>query len=98
MIQSVVGAMPNLALQPVQTSTNSTDGTSFGQYLSDALNQVNQSVVDSQNLDEQLAAGQVSDIHTVMIAAQKATLELQLATNIRDKVVSAYQDVMRMQV
>jgi flagellar hook-basal body complex protein FliE len=99
MIQSVAAVVPNLSIQSADTSANPTgDGTSFGKYLSDALNQVNQAIVDSQNLSEQLAAGQVNDLHTVMIAAQKATLELQLATQVRDKVISAYQDVMRMQV
>jgi flagellar hook-basal body complex protein FliE len=99
MIQAVTGTLPDFSTQSAQTAEKNTgNGGSFGQYLSDALNQVNTSILESQRLGEQLATGNVSDIHTVMIAAQKAALELQLAVQIRNKAVEAYQEIMRMQI
>ncbi|MGB3261796.1 flagellar hook-basal body complex protein FliE, partial [Paenisporosarcina sp.] len=49
-------------------------------------------------LTNQLVTGEVKDIHEVMIASQKASLSLQLTVQVRNKVVEAYQEVMRMQL
>lgn len=69
---------------------------SFGQMLSDALKQVNDLQVQADDLAQKLATGQISDVHTVTIASEKATLALQLTLQIRNKAVEAYQEIMRM--
>lgn len=45
-----------------------------------------------------MANGENVDLHQVMITAQKASITLQAALEIRNKVVEAYQETMRMQV
>jgi flagellar hook-basal body complex protein FliE len=45
-----------------------------------------------------MAAGGPVDLHDVMIASEKAALGFQLALQLRNKVVEAYQEIMRMQV
>jgi len=45
-----------------------------------------------------LALGQIDDIHQVTIAMEKATLSLQLAVQVRNRMVEAYQEISRMQV
>lgn len=66
----------------------------FGQIFADA----NRQQLDAQRLNEQLVTGQVQDVAQVMLAAQKAELSLQLAIQVRNKLLEAYQEIMRMQV
>jgi flagellar hook-basal body complex protein FliE len=69
---------------------------SFGQTLEAALNNVNSLQLNSDDMAKSFAAGKTSDIHSVMIAAQQATISLDLAMQVRNKVTDAYQEVMRM--
>lgn len=69
---------------------------SFSSFLSDALNQVNQAQVESAKLNDQFAAGQIQDVHQVMVAGQKAQVMLQLTLQVRNKVIESYQEIMRM--
>lgn len=71
---------------------------SFGHFLSEALGEVNQLQSNAANASVRLAAGKVQDISEVVIASEKATIALQLTMQVRNKVVEAYQEVMRMQV
>jgi flagellar hook-basal body complex protein FliE len=66
--------------------------------LSQAFNQINQSQNEADQLVTQMVNGNVNDLHNVMIAVEKAEIMLRLAVQVRDKAVSAYQEVMRMQV
>lgn len=71
---------------------------SFKDVLSEALNKVNSLQNNAEDLRTKLATGEVNDIHTVMIASEKASLAFQLTTQVRNKLVDAYQEIMRMQV
>lgn len=71
---------------------------SFKDVLSEALNKVNDLQNTAENMRTKLATGEVNDIHSVMIASEKASLAFQLTAQIRNKLVDAYQEVMRMQV
>lgn len=83
-------------------STNSSRASeptsSFTDVLSEAMGsaQDTEGVVQSQNAA--LLTGETDDLHTPLIEAQKAELALNLAIQIRNKVISAYNDVMGMQV
>lgn len=70
----------------------------FGQLFKQKLEEVNAAQNTSDKLTNQLVTGEVKDIHEVMIASQKASLSLQLTVQVRNKVVEAYQEVMRMQL
>ncbi len=70
----------------------------FGEYLQNALGEVNNLQHESDNMSKALAAGQVEDISQVVIAAEKADIALQLTLAVRNKAVDAYQEIMRMQV
>ncbi|WP_273716684.1 flagellar hook-basal body complex protein FliE [Alkalihalobacillus pseudalcaliphilus] len=71
---------------------------SFKTAFQDALNNVNQLQQDSQHKTQLLVTGQIDDLHEVMIAGQKASVALQATVEVRNKVVEAYQEIMRMQV
>ncbi len=71
---------------------------SFGEYLTDALKETNRLQLESAQWNAALAAGQVEDISQVMVASQKAEIALQLTLQLRNRAVSAYQEIARMQV
>lgn len=71
---------------------------SFSTYLKDSLQKVNEAQIKSDLLTEKMALGKDVDLHEVMVAAQKANITMQLTVEIRNKVIEAYQEVMRMQV
>lgn len=77
-----------------------TEGTkvSFSDFLNNAISEVNNLQIQSEQLNEAFAMGKNDNIHQVMIAAEKADMALQLTIQLRNKVMEAYQEIMRMPV
>lgn len=71
---------------------------SFGNLLNETINMTNQTEAQDQISSEALLTGNVDDIGQVMVDMQKAELALQMTVQIRNKVVDAYNEVMRMQL
>ena len=95
---SPVSALENKKLFEPVGNLDEDNGNSFAEMLSSAISDVNglQKVAEQKNLD--LAAGRIEDISEVMIAAEKASLALSLTSQVRTRVVEAYQEIMRMQM
>lgn len=74
------------------------EGKPFSQFLADALDDVNKLQLNADQASIDLAAGKLQDVSQAVIAAEKATIALQLTMQVRNKIVDAYQEVMRMQV
>jgi flagellar hook-basal body complex protein FliE len=95
-----------LAMTPVSMHADSHLGETqepkevknFGQYLTDALKKTNSLQLESDRQNALLAAGRIEDVSQVVIAAQKADIAMQLTLQLRNKAMSAYQEIMRMQV
>lgn len=66
--------------------------------FSDALGKVQQSIDSADVLSRQLATGELTDIHQYTVAASKAQLGVQLTVAMRNQMLSAFQEVMRMQI
>ena len=73
-------------------------GEAFGQVLKDAISTVNELQKQSDQEIAKLMAGESQDLHATMIAVQKADLSFQTMMQVRNKIVAAYQEIMRMQV
>lgn len=74
-------------------------GVDFASVLKSSIEQVNQTQQEAANLAENFAAGEGdANLHDVMIALQKASVSFQEMVQVRNKLVSAYQDVMNMPV
>jgi len=71
---------------------------SFAEQLKKAIATVNEAQIQSDALTEKLARGEDVELHQVMIAAEKASITLQLATEIRNKAIEAYREIMNMQI
>ncbi|MBU5254749.1 flagellar hook-basal body complex protein FliE [Tissierella praeacuta] len=76
----------------------SNDKNNFGDLLTKALNQVNQLQLESDEYKQMLVLGQVDNLHDVSIATEKANVALQITMSIRNKVVEAYREIMRIQI
>lgn len=70
----------------------------FDNLLKDALDKVNQLQLDKEEYKKLLITGELDNLHDVTIAAEKANVALQLTLGIRNKVVEAYKEIMRMQI
>lgn len=71
-------------------------GVDFGGFLKDAIGKVNELELQSQKADEMLAIGETENIHEVMIAAQKAEIALQFTMEVKNKIMEAYKEIMRL--
>ncbi|WAA13607.1 flagellar hook-basal body complex protein FliE [Fervidibacillus halotolerans] len=90
-----------ISTQNDQTKTNispSQAQQSFSNMLKNAINEVNDAQIQADRLTEKLALGENVELHQVMIAAEKASITLNATMEIRNKVIEAYQEIMRMQV
>jgi flagellar hook-basal body complex protein FliE len=79
-------------------SASGTASGSFTNILSDAMGDAQDTEVSAQAQNIALLTGETDDLHTPIIEAQKAELALNLAIQVRNKVVEAYNQVMNMQV
>lgn len=80
------------------SKTETSQDVGFGDALKNAIQEVNALQNQSAEMKTKLVTGEIQDIHQVMIASEKANLAFQLTLQIRNKVVEAYQEIMRMQV
>lgn len=95
-----------LTLKAAQTKGDSSvagDGSaaaveSFADLLKKAVEDLNQSQVKADKVVEGFLAGDIQDVHQVMIAMEEARLTMQLAVEVRNKIVEAYQEISRMQI
>ncbi len=77
------------AASPLQT---------FGAHLSTALNNVNALQGESSRLSEGLARGQHNDLVATMVASQQSSVAFQAATQVRNRLVTAYESIMNMPI
>ena len=70
----------------------------FGDYLQQAVGEVNRQLVEADEAMEALVSGRSQDVHNTMIAKEKADVSFQLLMQVRNKVVAAYENIMRMQI
>ncbi|MBS4207628.1 flagellar hook-basal body complex protein FliE [Bacillus sp. FJAT-50079] len=98
---NLIQAVSSNQINSVQANMNRVEGEpkqNFATLLKSAINDVNEAQLQSDAATTKLAMGEQIELHDVMIAAQKATITLQAALEIRNKAVEAYQEIMRMQV
>jgi flagellar hook-basal body complex protein FliE len=86
-----LGVQNPAAAQPGRT------GGDFGLRLQRYLEQLNAGQTGADTAARKLASGQTHYLHETMIALEKADIQFRLAMAVRNKVISAYQEIMRMQ-
>jgi flagellar hook-basal body complex protein FliE len=78
--------------------TDAPEGSSFGKFLQDSISQVQTLQKDADKAIESLATGGPATLHDTMLALQKADLSFRLMMQVRNKIVEAYHEVLRMSV
>jgi len=73
-------------------------GPTFAETLSESLNKVNTLQKEADKAIEDFVVGKTGNIHETMIAVSKADIAFRLTMQVRNKIVEAYQEVMRTQV
>jgi flagellar hook-basal body complex protein FliE len=89
-------AMPVSAAQPATQATGS--ATDFSSALKGALEQVNSLQSTAETASNSYERGDTTDIAAVMIAREKASVGFQATLQVRNKLLSAYKDIMSMSV
>ncbi|MFA6449863.1 MAG: flagellar hook-basal body complex protein FliE, partial [bacterium] len=80
---------------PFETDPIKKEDPTFGEILKNAISATNDRMIDADTKTFQLAMGEIKDIHEVTIAMEKASLSLQLTLEIRDRLMEAYNTIMR---
>ena len=70
-------------------------GAGFEEFLMDSIKQVNNLQLQANQATQELAVGKSENIHETMIAMEKATISFQMMMQIRNKIIDAYQDVLK---
>lgn len=82
---------------PSQTE-KSEDKVDFSAMLKDALKDVNNAQITADDAVQKMLSGENKDIHSTMIALQKADVSLKMMLEVRNKIMDAYQEILRTQV
>lgn len=85
-------------LERVSAVKNDLEKSSFADILNDALSDVKATDAQVTQTNFELLTGENDSIHSTMIDAEKAELALNLAIQVRNKVIDAYNEIMRMQL
>jgi len=78
--------------------TSGTEGANFGDILKQALQEVNAAQNTAEVEARNLMTGGATDMHTAILAVQKADVSFQMMMAVRSKLVDAYRAVMQMQM
>jgi flagellar hook-basal body complex protein FliE len=84
-------------LFPSKTNKNTENsGLSFQNTLKELVSNVNKQMQESDKLAQDFATGKNNNIHEVMIASEKSGISMRFLLQIRNKLLDAYQEIMRM--
>lgn len=101
-IQAIEGVLQQLNVTAAQAANNTNvlpAVPGFSDHLVSAVNQINTTRVNSAHKVEAFTLGKPGvELNDVMVDMQKASISLQMGVQVRNKLVSAYQEIMSMQV
>jgi flagellar hook-basal body complex protein FliE len=102
-ISSVTAGLPTPELQMPDSITGSTKSSTSGpspfqHVLSNAIQEVEGAKTSADQSVASFLSGEGQDLHSTILATQRADLEFQMFLQVRNKVVSAYQEIMKMQM
>lgn len=92
-----VGLSPTLQLDKV-AHQNNTIVEGAGKFFQELVGKVNEMSLQSDQAIQQLVTGENRNLHETMIAVEKASISFTFMTQVRNKALEAYQEIMRMPV
>ncbi len=96
----VLREMQNQGMQPpkLEGEAGGTPEVTFGKILENSLDQVNLMQHQADDAVKELVAGRAKNIHETMLTIERADASLKMAMQVRNKILEAYREIMRMQV
>ena len=95
---SSIAAINAISLESTAATTGTGPQGNFAAWFDSQMSTVNQQLAVADQGMQKLAMGDVSNLHQVMIQMEEAKLSVQLLLQVRNRLLEAYQDVMRMQM
>lgn len=87
------------SLKPQETGgTAAGEGAGFSDFLKNLADEANSSQITADHKIQEVVAGRNKDLHGAMLAMEKADINFRLLAQVRNKVIEAYREIMRMQV
>ena len=97
-VGSITNSLTNGLTKVAEQDNNVNSGDSFAKVLKNAMGELIQSQVDGYSAMEGIATGSVKNLQEAVQKMEEAELSLKLALEVKNKALSAYKEVMRMQV
>ncbi|MEA2030421.1 MAG: flagellar hook-basal body complex protein FliE [candidate division Zixibacteria bacterium] len=94
----IPGILDQVGATPSKGGTDSKDESNFTELFSNLLESVNGLQNESAQLQDSFLAGEPVELHQVMIKAEEAGVSMDLLLEIRNKLVNAYSELIRMPV
>ena len=85
-------------LRKTEENLPSSGGKAFGSFLMEAIEEADQALQETSEMDRKLSLGETDDLHSVMIQAEQTAAAVEFTTQLTSKAVSAYNQIMGMQV
>lgn len=92
------GLIGSSGLVPLSSDVSKVGGGSFGDVIQRFVAETNAQQMQADQAIHQLATGQTDSVHETMLAMAKADLSFRMFVEVQNKVIEAYQEVMRMQM
>jgi len=73
-------------------------GENFGELLTSQVEKLNTTQLSADQMVSDFAAGKTDDLHNVMIGVEEARLSMELAVQVRNKIIEAYKELTQMQL
>ncbi len=90
--------LPVTPVEPLGQASAAAAEVSFGDVFEQAVAQVDHFQKNSQEMVDRFLRGEEVEVHEMVMAGQRAEIAFDLFQQVRNKVVQAYQEVMRMQI
>lgn len=90
--------LPSFDDLPPPSGAGAASSSDFAQWMQREISVTNERVLEADRLVQRLAAGDTSNLHQVLMGIERARLQFQLLTQVRNRLLEAYQDILRMQV
>lgn len=84
--------------RPPQTNPTETERRSFQDFLADAVTEVQLLQTEADSTIKQVVTGEIKDVSEALVAVEKADISFQTMMTVRNKVMTAYEEIMRMQI
>lgn len=98
MVKELTGLMPGATPEAGSRAKETASGKGFGEFLTESLSKVDALQKDADEAVSQMAGGEGLGIQEAMVAIEKADVTFKLMMEVRQKILDAYQEIMRMQV